>query len=193
VNDRQLGERLRRALEAERPPSVSAAEVRQRAGAQQQRRELEEIRRHFAEVGRQTGSAFAPTTPEDDRLAAVARPFTSPLDRPRRPPWQWAVAVVLVFLLGAGFGALLSGVGPNDRPAASAASPPTATAPAPATTQAPQVWTVPSVPQVCLETARTGDQVIAMLTRAKRNPSLLSEALKEYSLASQACRKAASP
>jgi hypothetical protein len=190
VNDRQLGERLRQALEAERPPAVPAAEVRQRAGAQQQRRELEEIRRHFAEVGRRTGSAFAPATPEEDRWA-VAQPFTSPLDRPRRPPWQWAAAVVLVFLLGAGFGALLPGAGPNDRPAASAASPPTT--PAPATTQAPQAPTVPTVPEPCLETARTGDQVIALLTRAKRNPSLLSEALQEYSLASQACRKAASP
>jgi hypothetical protein len=31
VNDRQLGERLRRALEAERPPAISAAEILQRA------------------------------------------------------------------------------------------------------------------------------------------------------------------
>jgi hypothetical protein len=35
VNDRQLGERLRRALEAEQPPAISAAEILRRAEATQ--------------------------------------------------------------------------------------------------------------------------------------------------------------
>jgi len=189
VNDRQLGARLRRALQAERPPSTSAAEARQQASVQQQRRELEEVRRHYAEVGKRMGSAFAPAASEDGRSAA-AQPVTSPPDRPRRPPWQWAAAAALVFMLGTGFGYLLPRVGPNYQPAASATSPPTV--PASATTRALRLRTVPRAPEVCLETARRGDEMVHLFTINDRSRRL-AEALKAYTLASQACREAASP
>lgn len=153
--------------------------------ADQQRRELEEIRRKFAEVGKRLGSAFEPVSPEVRQPDAVLKPVPPAPERPTRPRWQWAAAVALIFVLGTGFGFALP------RSAAKDDAPPPTT-PAPATTQAPQVRTVPSVPEVCLETARKGDQVIAMLMRAKRDPTLLIEAHKEYTLASQACRKEAS-
>jgi hypothetical protein len=156
---------------------------------EQQRRELEEIRRQFAEVSKRMGSAFEPASADEDRERPLAlAPPTAPPDarlqpalpapeRPTRPRWQWAAAVALVFVLGTGFGFTLPRSGSSDPPPR---------------TQAPQARTVPSVPQACLETAREGDQVIAMLTRANRDPTLLSKALKEYTVASQACRKEAS-
>jgi hypothetical protein len=190
VNDRQLGARLRRALEAEPPPSTSAAEVRQQASARQQRRELAEVRRHYAEVGRRMGSAFAPAAPEEGR-AAAAGPVTAPLDRPRRPSWGWAAAAALVFVLGTGVGYLLPRAAPNHPPAASA-TPPTTVAAAATTRALQQLRPVPSVPEACLETARRGDEMVHLFTVNDRSRRL-AEALKAYTLASQACRKEASP
>jgi hypothetical protein len=156
------------------------------ADADQQRRELEEIRRKFAEVGKRVGSAFEPVSPEVRQPDALLQSAPPTPERPTRPRWQWAAAVALIFVLGIALGFALPRSAADDSP------PPTTTpARAPATTQAPQARTVPSVPESCLETARKGDQVIAMLTRAKRNPTLLTEALKQYTLASQACREEA--
>lgn len=156
----------------------------EKADADQQRRELEEIRRKFAEVGKRLGSAFEPVSPEVRQPDALLKSVPPTPERPTRPRWQWAAAVALVFVLGTGFGFALPRSAADD-------SPPPPTTPAPATTQAPQVRTVPTVPESCLETARKGDQVIAMLMRAKRDPTLLSKAYREYTVASQACRKEA--
>jgi hypothetical protein len=161
---------------------------------EQQHRELEEIRRQFAEVGKRIGSAFEPASPDENRerpLAALAPP-TAPPDaqpappdqQPARPRWLWVVAVALL-LVGTGLGYALPRAGSNDPPAPSTARPPVSTQPQP-----PQP--VPSVPQVCLETARRGDEVIAKLTVNDRSRRLAA-ALKAYTLASQACRQAASP
>jgi hypothetical protein len=155
--------------------------------ADQQRRELEEIRRKFAEVGKRLGSAFEPVPPEVRQPDALLKSVPPTPERPTRPRWQWAAAVALIFVLGTGFGFTLPRSAADDSP-----PPATATTPAPATTQAPQVRTVPTVPESCLETARKGDQLIAMLMRAKRDPTLLSKAYREYTVASQACREEAS-
>jgi hypothetical protein len=50
------------------------------------------------------------------------------------------------------------------------------------------------VPRACLETAEQGDEVFALLSSNVRvNDRRLAEAMKAYTLASQACRKEASP
>ena len=49
-----------------------------------------------------------------------------------------------------------------------------------------------SVPEACLEAAELGDEVIARLTRNQRDNRLFP-ALRKYTIASQACRKQASP
>ena len=151
---------------------------------EQQRRELEEIRHKFAEVGKRMGSAFEPAAPDEHRERPVA--LAPPDEQPARPRWQWAAAMALMFVLGTGFGYALPRAGSNDP------SPPPSTARPPVSTQPQQPQPVSSVPQVCLETARMGDEVIAKLVMNDRDRRLV-EALKAYTLASQACRKAASP
>jgi hypothetical protein len=48
---------------------------------EQQRQELEEIRRQFAAVGERMGSAFQPASPDDDRQRPLAlAPPTAPPD-----------------------------------------------------------------------------------------------------------------
>jgi hypothetical protein len=93
-----------------------------------------------------------------------------------------AAALVLVFLLGSEFGYLLPQAGANDR---SAATPPPLTAAATAGSRVPQARIVTRVPAACLETARKGDEVFALLSSNVRvNDQRLAEALKAYTLAS---------
>ncbi len=232
MNDRQLGERLRRAFEREQPPAVSAAEILQRAEATQsaghhadvqdreltgtcldrparmpsegqrtlggvalghqdrQRRELEEIRRSFAEIGTRMGSLFEPAQERQAREAEheeSVEPTVQATPAGRRMP-RWAVPAVLglalvCLLVGGGLGYLLH------RPAAATGVPVTSivtrVVPSP-----PQTRVV--APPACLETARRADELMDLFTRKVRDRRL-SLALKAYTLASQACRKKASP
>jgi hypothetical protein len=49
-----------------------------------------------------------------------------------------------------------------------------------------------SVPKVCVDTAKLADEVISRLTRNQR-AHRLTLALRDYTIASQACRRKASP
>jgi hypothetical protein len=233
VNDRQLGERLRRAFEAEQPPAVSAAEILRRAEAAQskgqranmqdreptgtrlgrpallpgegqrpvgavafdrqerQRRELEEVRRSFTEVGTRMGSLFEPAQQrqaqqaEHEPPAEPAKPVVaSPRARWRVPSWALPAVLALVCLLvGGGIGSLLHLPAGPARPAS--------TAVVSATTIQPPPGRI-VVPAACLETARRADILVDLYTRNIRD-NRLTLALKSYTLASQACRKEASP
>jgi hypothetical protein len=151
---------------------------------ERQRRELEEIRRKFQEVGARLGSAFEPASPDDDHRPRAVPPPAPPAEQPARPRWQWVAAVALIFALGTGFGYLLTRSGAGDPPV----SQPSATTLAPRTP--PETRFV--APPACLQTARLGDQVFALLTSNVRDRRL-ADAMKAYTLASQACRKEASP
>jgi hypothetical protein len=158
---------------------------------EQQRRELEQVRRRFAEVGKRMGSAFEPP-PSEHHPSEQVQPVAAPPTRPARPRWQVAATLALVFLLGSGFGYLLPQAAGDDRPAA--ASPPPPTAAATPSSPASQARIVTRVPAACLETARKGDEVFALLSsNVSVNDRRLAEALKAYTLASQACRQQATP
>ena len=163
---------------------------------ERQRRELEEIRRKFQEVGARLGSAFEPaSSDDDDRMQRAALPPAPPVDQPARPRWQQVTVALLVFLLGTGFGYVLTRSGAGDPPGTPSAKAAPTTRP-PATSLAPQsrpqVKVV--VPPACLETARQGDEVFALLSSNVRvNDRRLADAIKAYTLASQACRKETSP
>jgi hypothetical protein len=167
---------------------------------QRQQRELEEIRRSFAEMGARMGSLFEPAeldepepAPPTEQRALPAPPPAPPL-LAGRPRWWWAAALTLLFLVGGLVGYLLPHGDSN-----TAAPPPAPTAtsgpsrgPAPSTAPETVIVTKVSVPETCVNTARLADDIIARLTRNQRD-NRLALALTDYSIASQACRREASP
>jgi hypothetical protein len=166
----------------------------QQGERQRQQRELEEIRRNFAEMGARMGSLFEPAerdepkpAPPSEQRALPAPPPAPPLFA-RRPRWWWAAALTLLFLVGGLSGWLLRGDGGSAPPL----SPTTVAAAVPPAPPETVIRTKTSVPEVCLDTAELGDEVIARLTRNQRDNRLFP-ALRKYTIASQACRREASP
>jgi hypothetical protein len=154
---------------------------------ERQRRELDEIRRKFTEIGARLGSAFEPATPIEG-VQPRALPPAPPPSQPARPRWLWPAAVALIFVLGTGFGYLLPRSGAGAQPA----PPPQPSVTSPA---APQTSTAPraAVPPSCLETAQRGDELFALLTSRVNDQRLVADAMTAYTNASQACREEASP
>ena len=77
-------------------------------------------------------------------------------------------------------GYAVGAAGAGGGPASPATTAPAAVPPAPARAR-------PSVSSACLETARQGDQLVALLITNQRRKA--SAALKAYTLVSQQCRK----
>jgi hypothetical protein len=162
-----------------------------------QQQELEEIRRSFAEMGARMGSLFEPAEadePEPAQQAALPAPVTpAPGVFQARPGWWWAGLLALLFVAGTAFGWLLprGGDGPEAAPPPQAT---TATTAAQVTTTQTTVRgpTVVSVPEACVDAAQLADEVISRLNRNDRD-NRLALALRDYTIASQACRREASP
>jgi hypothetical protein len=161
-----------------------------------QQQELEEIRRSFAEMGARMGSLFDPA--ESDEPEPVHQPAPAPVPAPvpatfqPRPRWWWAVTLGLLFVAGTLVGWILprGGEGSDDPPSAQATT--ATTAPA-STTQPPAiVRTVVSVPEECLDAAELADEIISKLNRNDRD-NRLALAIRDYTIANQACRREASP
>jgi hypothetical protein len=157
---------------------------------QRQQQELEEIRRSFAEMGARMGSLFDPAE-ADEHHGGASPPVLPPapaVER-RRPSWRLVAAAVVLLSVGTAFGWVLAPDG-SDSPAP-VASPTTAVVPT-TTAKPPPPQTVVSVPEQCVETAELGDEVISRLNRNIRDERLFL-ALRDYTIASQACRREASP
>jgi hypothetical protein len=92
-------------------------------------------------------------------------------------------------------GILIARVATLDRELATAGPATTSTATparaAPTTVAKPKVPIRTEVPQACLNAAELADEVISRLDRNVRDRRLFS-ALRDYTIASQACRRAAS-
>jgi hypothetical protein len=155
-----------------------------------QQRELEEIRRSFAEMGARMGSLFEPTD-SDEPERSRQPPAPAQPAAPARPRWWW-MGLVLLFAAGTALGWILPrGGDPAPPPPTTPATTRAATAASrPPITPAPK--TKVSVPESCVETADLGDEVISRLTRNVRDQRLFL-ALRDYTIASQACRREASP
>jgi hypothetical protein len=155
-----------------------------------QQQELAEIRRSFAEMGARMGSLFEPTDSDEPERSQQPTAPAQPA-APARPRW-WLAGLVLLFVAGTALGWILP------RGADPAPPPPTAPVTTRAATAASRPPTTPapkprvSVPESCVETADLGDEVISRLTRNVRDQRLFL-ALRDYTIASQACRREASP
>jgi len=155
-----------------------------------QQRELEEIRRSFAEMGARMGSLFEPAEADEPGRAASppVLPPAPPVER-RRPSWQLVAGAVVLLLVGTAFGWALS-PSDSDSPTPVGATGTTTVQPTP--TAKTVTRTEVSVPEQCLETAELADEVISRLNRNVRDERLFL-ALRDYTIASQACRREASP
>jgi hypothetical protein len=158
---------------------------------QRQQQELEEIRRSFAEMGARMGSLFEPAEAEEPQRPHQSVLPPAPAIAPQRPRWRLAAILVLLFLAGTTIGWVLprgDGGSAATPPPATATTAPPGSSRSTAETRPP---TVVSVPDECLETAELGDEVIARLNRNIRDERLFL-ALRDYTIASQACRREAS-
>lgn len=135
--------------------------------------------------------------PLDEPTGGPARSLPPPAPPPLRRPQRLALAVNLLLVMALG-AVLVVAVqrGQSTGPSATGPSATVPTARAAATTvppsTAPEARPVTSVPEACVETAELADDVISRLNRNIRDERLFL-ALRDYSIASQACRREASP
>lgn len=132
--------------------------------------------------------------PLDEPAGHPAPSPLPPAPPPPRRPQRLALAVNLLLVIA--LGALLVVAVQRGQVTGPSATVPTARA---ATTTVPpttvvkaEARTVTSVPEQCLETAELADDVISRLNRNIRDERLFL-ALRDYTIASQACRRQASP
>jgi hypothetical protein len=128
-----------------------------------------------------------------DPAAQPAPPAPAGLRLRRTQRLALAVNLLLVLALGVTLvvvaGGARRGPGPGATTQRTAATSPSTSIP-PTTTLATR--TVVQVPEACLEAAELADEIISALTRNKRD-SRLATALRDYSVANQACREEAQP
>ena len=125
-----------------------------------------------------------PEEPHQQLALSPSSPATSLLRRPQR---RLALAVNLLLVLALGVGFLVGVQRGKDLGHLTQAPTPSASTAVPAVPK-----TVTSVPQQCAETVELADEVISRLNRNVRDKRLFL-ALRDYTIASQACRREASP
>ena len=140
---------------------------------------------HDPDAGDQAG-------PLDEPAGHPAPSLLPPAPPPLRRPQRLALAVNLLLVMA--LGAVLVVAVQRGQVTGPSATVPTARA---ATTTVPpttvvEARTVTSVPEQCVEMAELADDVISRLNRNIRDERLFL-ALRDYTIANQACRREASP
>jgi hypothetical protein len=178
-----IDERLRAASRALRDGSVAQVDAASR---------LREIVRHSGQLVAHDPTTILPDPPgQPQEPPLVLAPSPPSAARWPRGSQRLALAVNLLLVLALG---VVIGVAATDRRDVASTAPTTA-APAVAPPPAPPETvfrTRTSVPEACLDAAELGDEIIARLNRNQRDNRLFL-ALRDYTIASQACRKEASP
>jgi hypothetical protein len=176
-----IDDRLRAASKALRESSVAQVDAASR---------LREIVRRTGQPVSHGGTAVLDEPEESPRPLA---PYLPPAAQPRRTPQRLALAVNLLLVLGLG---ILLGIAATNVQGADSttATPTTSTAPSPtaSTIVSAQTKVQIQVPDACLHAQELADEVISRLDRNVRDQRLFA-ALRDYTIASQACRRAASP
>jgi hypothetical protein len=177
-----LDDRLRAASKALKESSVDQVDAASRM------REI--VRRTGQPVAHGRTAVLLDEPQESPRPLAPSLP---PAAQPRRTPQRLALAVNLLLVLG--FGIVLGITATNLQGGDStAATPATSTAPSPtaSTIVSAQTKVQIQVPDACLDAQELADEVISRMNRNVRDERLF-RALRDYTIASQACRRAASP
>ena len=171
-----IDDRLRAAGRALKDSSVAQVDAASR---------LREILRHTGQLvthGRTTTPLDRPPEPPEP-----IAPSLLPQARPRRTPQRLALVVNLLLVLALG---IVIGVAATYTRGANGDAPTNSGAP---TASASTILaTRTTVPDACVETAELADEVISRLNRNDRD-NRLAALLRDYTIASQSCRRAASP
>jgi hypothetical protein len=130
-----------------------------------------------------------PEEPHQQLALSPSSPATSLLRRPRR---RLALAVNLLLLLALGVGFLVGVERGKDLGHLTQVPTPQRQHGCPLKHPAVRARTVASVPEQCVETAELADEVISRLNKNIRDERLFL-ALRDFTIASQACRREASP
>ena len=169
-----IDDRLRAAGRALKDSSVTQVDAATR---------LREILRHTGQL-----IAHGRTTNLPDQPQEPPEPIApSPQPRPRRTPQRVALVVNLLLVLALG---IVIGVAATYTQDANGSAPTNSGAPTPSVSTV--LATRTTVPGACVETAELADEVIARLNRNDRD-NRLAALLRDYTIASQNCRRAASP
>ncbi len=132
--------------------------------------------------------------PLDEPAGHPAPSLLPPAPPPLRRPQRLALAVNLLLVMA--LGTVLVVAVQRGQVTGPSATVPTARAATtivpPRTVAQDEARTVPSVPEACVETTKLADEVISRLNRNIRDERLFL-ALRDYTIASQACRREASP
>jgi hypothetical protein len=134
----------------------------------------------------------ADPVPEEPEQQPAPSPSSRASSLLRGPQRRMALAVNLLLVLALGVGFLIGVQRGKDLGRLTPVPTPSASTAVPSTTRPTPARTVTSVPEQCVETAELADEVIGRLNRNVRDERLFL-ALRDYTIASQACRRAASP
>jgi len=129
-----------------------------------------------------------PAPEEPDGQPAPSTSATSSLRRPQR---RLALAVNLLLVLALGVGFLVGVQRGKDLGHLTQVPTPSASTAVPSSTVT-VTKTVTSVPEQCIEAAELADEAISRLNRNVRDERLFLT-LRDYTIASQGCRREASP
>ena len=129
-----------------------------------------------------------PAPEEPDGQPAPSTSATSLLRRPQR---RLALAVNLLLVLALGVGFMVGVQRGKDLGHLTQVPTPSASTAVPSSTVT-VTKTVTSVPEQCIEAAELADEAISRLNRNVRDERLFLT-LRDYTIASQACRREASP
>ena len=129
-----------------------------------------------------------PAPEEPDGQPAPSTSATSSLRRPQR---RLAMAVNLLLVLALGVGFLVGVQRGKDLGHLTQVPTPSASTAVPSSTVT-VTKTVTSVPEQCIEAAELADEAISRLNRNVRDERLFLT-LRDYTIASQGCRREASP
>jgi hypothetical protein len=133
----------------------------------------------------------ADPVPEEPDHQPAGSPRAASTSLLRWPQRRLALAVNLLLVLALGVGFLIGVQRTQDTVHGAPASTAQASTPVPSSTVT-VTKTVTSVPEQCVETAELADEVISRLNKNIRDERLFL-ALRDYTIASQACRREASP
>jgi len=149
-----------------------------------------------ATVRRPLGSLFEPDQPNPTSAAALPRPagnpqlVSAPATHQRRPRGWLRLALALTLALGLSGAGFVLGASWTARTLPNPQPPPAPVTQPPSVTATSIVVRQVATP-ACLETAKRGDQLIALLTNNKR--SRAAKLLVPYNVASRQCTRDAGP